>query len=756
MELSKFIRTLTTPCCPMLGAGKSLAAMAFCLSSALAQTQISPPAPVSISAPTPPPAPLLKPRPFTVQTDYGEGNAIANALRNSPPKLYTFDRASLSDVLRFLADDAGIPFVSMQSRIPAEAGGSGGGATSSIDEVLVTFTMRASPFLVLESIAKANDVALVYENGVWFLRPYNEFELIGRIYKLRFTPQERVNFNTGPGATSTAGGSSQSGTLSTATIVVQQPVFIYEVQEPAIVAEIRNMLRIQSSGVTGKVAGGVASVENFPPIPANTGLNPAGSRIAPQTPPVVDQPSVTFNSDTNTIYVIATRQQHQWIEGFLAAADQPQDLIGIEVKFFETTRNPIQDLGINWFRTFGADGGWGVNLNQELTGTGNVGFQVDNESNRGFNRNQTDTSVTQSGSGSGILPGGALNNYGYNSSDFDSTVNNITSDIYNSIRGYNAGMGAAYTAVLSPDTVGFTIEAFMQDSDTNLVQYPRVLTVNNREVAISNSRNIPILLGGTTNSSGGTSTQTSEVQYLPVGTQLNILPKTMPDGSVTLNVAITVSNESGAVDLSLAPGQSNSYPITASRVYQASLQVNSGYTLAVGGLEEALDREDNNGVLFLKDVPVLGQLFKSKGRNLNKRNLVIFITPSVIRDRARTTGISETPSTLPVRPGDPEPPSFGQDGRLVGGIEALDNALSWLAFQNDLFLQINRESRATRETIKQLEGVIRTAEMILAEIEILGAKFPKRAGQLADREEQARSLIGKLKDTLTKTRKNLF
>jgi len=718
--------------------------------------------PLNVTAPAPKSAPLLRTRPFTVYSDYGEGNAIASALRNSPPRLYNFDRASLRDVLRFLADDAGIPFISMQERVPTQGNQPGGAGGSSLDDILVTFTMRASAFLVLESISKANDLALVYEHGVWFIRPYNEFELIGRIYRLKYTPQERVAF-AGDTTTINQQGSENVTGFTQPTVARQQSQLIYTVEEPEIVKEIKNLLRIPSSGIGGRTSMAEASVENFPPLPANNGLNPSGARISGLQQQAIDDPSVTYNADTNTIYIIATRQQHQWVEGFLAAADRPQDLIGIEVKFFETTRDPKKDVGINWAGTF-TDGGWGVTLDQDVTATGNYGFQVDNQ--RDFTGAQISESERRRESDRQSAVGNLASSVnGGEPFDYTTTRNfsrnlglDTANDLYNSVRAYNAGMGAAYTAVLSPEAISFAIEAFMEDRQTSVVQYPRVLTVNNREVAISNARNEPILAGNTSNSSGGDSVQTNAIEFLPIGTQLNILPKTMPDGSVFLNVAITVSNIISFRSIVL-PGSPvpNEYPVTGSRVYQAALQVDSGYTLAVGGLEEALDSERDNGVLLLKDIPGVGQLFKSKGRELNKKNLIVFITPTIIRDRSRTTGISDTPqSVLPIRPGDPNPPAFGTDGRLAGGMDGLKEALDWLNLQNRFYQQVDAESRGTPESIKQLEGVIRTAEMVLAEIEILGAKFPRKASQLATREQEAISIIAQLRQTLEETRRNLF
>jgi hypothetical protein len=356
------------------------------------------------------------------------------------------------------------------------------------------------------------------------------------------------------------------------------------------------------------------------------------------------------------------------------------------------------------------------------------------------------------------INGGAPFNYSFNDGRNTGTGTDIISDVYNSIQNYNAGLGGGFTATLQPDAVAFAIEAFMTDNDTTLTQYPRVLTVNNREVAISNARNQPILGSSSENNTSGSSTTASEVQYLPIGTQVNILPKTMPDGSVFLNVAITISSKGDDIFLPAGPGgEPSPYPITFSRVYQAALQVDSGYTLAVGGLDEATDIKRSNGILGLQSIPGLGSLFKSDGRSLDKRNLIVFITPTVINDRTKSGGIAETPqSVIPIRPGDPTPPAFGSDGRLAGGYTGLDAAFAWLEFQNRFFDQLIRENRVTKTSIEQLEGVIRTAELVLAEIEFLAARAPARAEQFAKKEEAALAVLNKLKDTLLRSQENLF
>lgn len=726
---------------------------------------------------------------------------MAQELRTAPARLYSFDRASLRDVIRFLAEDAGIPFILSQETMPGgqdvpnvfeksvtgtgtttpsttgagaaagnqTTGGATGGtgavregsttfslakenSTFNYDEIppvtLVTFTMRAAPFVVLEAIARAYDIKVSYENGVWVLRRSMDMEMTrrlettlkvqreierfnqmllfqeadanrggdstnalrsaleqkkleslglnnlmeGRNYVLRHVPQDRVEFESG--ATTSSSTTSQTGSASIPNLTTQTNQSIYKSQIPPIVNEIRSLI-------------------GLPPV-TEDGATP---------PSAEGQPSVTYFSDSNSLFIIATAQQHSWIEEFLRTADRPQPLIGIEVKFFETTKDPQKDLGVNWAGTL-QNGFRFSATNMTFSPSGTVSMTTNNEQLRR----------------SGQLPPG------------DSPYDYFTGD-----RKYQATVAAPYSAVLSTSDVAFTINAFMQDRETSIVQYPRVLTVNNREVAISNAINQPIL-GSTQQSQTGGSTQTTNtVDYLPIGTQLNILPKVMPDNSVNMNVAITVSSLVAETRINTGTGE-NIYPVTSSRIYQAALQVDSGYTLAVGGLEEATDRLDKNGIPLLQDIPGVGELFKNKGRKQNKKNLIVFITPTVIMNRTETTGVAESPSTtLPVRPGSvPRAPAFTPDGNLVGGINALADAIRWLQYQLRYYQQIKDEVRVDQKTQTALRGIINTAMMIQAQIPSYAIQQPGNTEYLGNSEATLESIIRDLNRLRSRSRREII
>ena len=69
---------------------------------------------------------------------------------------------------------------------------------------------------------------------------------------------------------------------------------------------------------------------------------------------------VIWNSDNNSLFVVANIQQHQLVEKYLETVDKPQPLIAVEVKFFETTKDPRKQMGVDWSGTM--DGGYGLSL----------------------------------------------------------------------------------------------------------------------------------------------------------------------------------------------------------------------------------------------------------------------------------------------------------------------------------------------------------------------------------------------------------
>lgn len=636
---------------------------------------------------------------------------LARSLREQPAKDFEFNRASLRDVLRFLASDAGISYISVPEVGAAE-------------ERLVTFSLRASPFRALEIIAKANGVALFYEDDIWFLRPYNDKELIARIYKLKYNTQEEVRSDSAAASapqaqTGSIGGSGTSaGSAPDLGLSLQGVTDVFKTDPKQLVDDIKALLGIPTTGTSATNAGEVTvDATTGLPISSQGASGPASG--APNN--VVGEtngPQAIWNSDSNTLYVVATRQQQQWVEGYLQSMDRPQALIAIEVKFLETNRDPKEQLGIDWSGTLG-DGFTLAARNITASPNGSINVTTDKLH-----------SVQD-----GVPPPGE-STYDYN--------NNITNNV--------ATFGAPYSAILSASDVAVTLRAFLTDRDSSQVSYPRVLTRNNREVVIRSVINQPVLASSSSVTPGIGGTTTASISYLPIGTIINVLPKQMNDGSISLSVSISISNI-----LRQEPIAGNLYPVASTRVFKAALSVTSGYTVAIGGLDEAKDEKTKNGVPFLKDIPLLGEAFKSSGRNQEKKNLILFITPTLL-PASGTSGIAEKPiSTLPVTPAsEPSPPAFTVDGALVGGIPAFPEAIRWLELQQRYYREIIREKRFTRKDLASLKDLLRICDMLIVQIELAKSGNPSSDNALSATRDQVIDTSSEFQSLIKKGSKTII
>ena len=573
----------------------------------------------------------------------------AAILRSAASSRYEFNRALLRDVLRFLADDAGISYIGL----PEE----------DENQVFVTFNINASPFSALETVANTHGVAVVYDRGVWHMRPLDDKQMIGRTYELKYNTHEQFEATGGTGSTGAPAsgvGGGAGGVPSTGLSASSERMF--EVNVDQLLESLKNLLGIPTNGWEANTAP-ATNVDSFGShpmtMPASTVQFPNSAQES--------QAQVIYVSDSNSIYVVATRQQHQWVEGFLETADRPQPLVAVEVKFFETSRNPSKEFGIDWTDTLGD--GYTFDLTDE-------------------DGNWLSTTVDLNRIGDTRWPDSAL---------------------------------------LSSEQVSLTLRALTSDQETTTVSYPRVVTTNNREVVINSVVNQPVLSSQTTTNSGVGGTNTQQVEYLPVGTIINVLPKIMADNEVHMLVAITISDIIGFENIA-----GNDYPIVTSRIYTAPLRVESGYTVAIAGLDEARDAESSARVPLLGRIPIIKHAFGHYNKRRNKKNLMIFITPSILPDR--TNGLSEKPGAeIAVTHDDPKQPmpQIYPNGELVGGIGSLGDAVLWADRENRRLEQILDETRDEPETYREIRRLKALCQSLLSWIDTQAESYPSYADQLS-------------------------
>jgi len=261
--------------------------------------------------------------------------------------------------------------------------------------------------------------------------------------------------------------------------------------------------------------------------------------------------------------------------------------------------------------------------------------------------------------------------------------------------------------------------------------YPRVLTKNNREVVIRNVVNKPVLAASSSTTPGVGGTTTASIQYLPIGTTINVLPKVKSDGTVEMTVSLQLSNIIGSEIIG-----GNPYPVASSRLYTAPLKVESGYTVAIAGLDEAFDSKEGTGLPVLSKIPLIGNAFKNTQRERSKKTLLMFITPTVLEND--TAGVGETPaSTMPLRKEDPKVPApqIYADGSLVGGLEKLPQAILWADRQERYLGQLIAEQRGGPATVKDIALLRRVITALQNYMVAVEKAHPNLADQLAVHED---------------------
>ena len=195
-----------------------------------------------------------------------------------------------------------------------------------------------------------------------------------------------------------------------------------------------------------------------------------------------------------------------------------------------------------------------------------------------------------------------------------------------------AALGESATTILSQgfsivsQTKNFTalLQAFAEDSKLNVLSNPVLITSENKPATIDIVNDIPVETSTITTPTAGQPLTETTVQYRSVGIKLNITPRINKNRFVSLKI----SQESSSVNEAAVFTQ----PAFSKRSTNTNIVVKDKQTLVIGGLMETTKSHSNVGVPILKDIPLLGRLFKARGDRLRKSELIIFITPYVIAD----------------------------------------------------------------------------------------------------------------------------
>ncbi len=344
---------------------------------------------------------------------------------------------------------------------------------------------------------------------------------------------------------------------------------------------------------------------------------------------------------TNTVFFRETRSNIGNIRKMLVQIDKPTKQVMIEARLVEVNANPRQSYGINWAGVVGSSstpqtlkyGGSAIGTNA-IVPAQNVTTTTTTDPLTGAPITTTTlipkldaNGIPLQGTNIGTLPGVVTTATGFSPQDF--------------LRGAAGAIGGQF-AILSAPSLSVTLRLLNEDADAEFLANPRIVTADNMQAKIEIIRNQPV---PQLNFNEQTATAVfGGFQDKKFGNTLTVRPSINKDDFVTLSVKPEISNKVADALFTFA-GATVASPIIDTRTLDSNVLIKSGDTLAIGGLLQDEVTKQSTKVPVLGDIPVLGYLFQEHLNARTKRNLLVFVTPTII-EQHYGTGLEDQVSGL--------------------------------------------------------------------------------------------------------------
>lgn len=343
---------------------------------------------------------------------------------------------------------------------------------------------------------------------------------------------------------------------------------------------------------------------------------------------------VLADSRTSQLIVVATDPELSAVNNLVKDLDKPTRQVLIETKLVEVASTPSTAKGVNWSGTLASQNvSFGNGVLQSGSSSTTTAPGTSQSQNFGSHtitstpQYSTTTTLTSSPQPS-ILPGGLS---------------------FNTLSGLTPAIG-----FLNADGVQAVIGFLNSTYDAQTLSTPRVVTLDNEPAMISVTRQFPVI--NVTASTPGVSSGSSTISYSNIGTTLIVTPRITANDDIWLKVIPDVSSYFATVSKVIA-GQTYQADEFDSRHIETQVMIPDGTTLVMGGLVEDNPTASYTQVPVLGNIPVLGWAFKSENVTMDKENLVIFITPTIVKDSDFQPANTDFLASKPVQMREPMNPN---------------------------------------------------------------------------------------------------
>ncbi len=301
--------------------------------------------------------------------------------------------------------------------------------------------------------------------------------------------------------------------------------------------------------------------------------------------------SLSVDDRTNTLLVMDTAERLETIRRMVQTLDVPVRQVLIEARIVVVSDTFERDLGARF----------GVTNIQK---NGNNGL----------------LSITGSGTGADVMTQSALTNLASNGALGGITAPALANRYAVNLPVSNPSGSIGISLLGSSYLLDLELSAAQNEGRSETISSPRVITANQKQATILQGTEIPY----TESASSGATT----VQFKNAVLSLKVTPLVTPDNRVILD--IDVADDTVGANVSTAQG--GSVPSIDTREITTQVLVNDGQTVVLGGILETVKTKSTDKVPLLGDIPVLGNLFKSTKNINNKTELLIFLTPKILRE----------------------------------------------------------------------------------------------------------------------------
>jgi type IV pilus assembly protein PilQ len=280
--------------------------------------------------------------------------------------------------------------------------------------------------------------------------------------------------------------------------------------------------------------------------------------------------TVVVDDRTNTMIIRDTVDRLEGIVALIDQLDQPNPQVIIEARIVETTRSFSQALGVVW----------------GFTGLGDV--------EHGTNTSYKFPYQYSAAGGVGLpIPG------------------------FGSVDGLGSVLAFTFTDILNAFNLDFALQAAETDGTAKIVSSPKVTAQNNEKAHIESGIRLPIQT---------VANNTVTVQYINATLNLDVTPQITAEGTVVLD--IDLKKEEPVQGINIA--QAQNVPIIT-RNARTRLLVRDGGTTVIGGIYKFSENNQSNSIPGMSKIPIIGWLFKSRETGLQHDELLIFITPRIVK-----------------------------------------------------------------------------------------------------------------------------